>query len=123
MERHRPFWTEWCSFSLRKTEASFLQIPYRRSLTTTKVTSRDRELWHFYKIYFNAINQGNKKLNIPEYNGGLFATDDLLDAIVIDNDVIEGCPLALSAYDFNSDIDVNISWGTSLRTLSMTLKS
>ena len=68
----------------------------------------DRELWHFYKIYFNAINQGNKKLNIPEYNGGLFAVDALLDAIVIDNDVIEECPLALSAYDFNSEIDVNI---------------
>ncbi len=68
----------------------------------------DRALWHFYKIYFKAINIGNKKLNIPEYNGGLFATDDLLSSLKIDNDVIEACPLALSAYDFNSDIDVNI---------------
>ena len=68
----------------------------------------DRELWHFYKIYFKAINIGNKKLSIPEYNGGLFATDDLLNSLKIDNNVIEACPLALSAYDFNSDIDVNI---------------
>ncbi len=68
----------------------------------------DRELWHFYKIYFNAINKGNKKLNIPEYNGGLFAMDELLEGLRIDNDVINACPLALSAYDFNSDIDVNI---------------
>ncbi|OQX77189.1 MAG: hypothetical protein B6D54_02455, partial [Epsilonproteobacteria bacterium 4484_65] len=68
----------------------------------------DRELWHFYKIYFKAINIGNEKLNIPEYNGGLFATDDLLNSLKIDNNVIEACPLALSAYDFNSDIDVNI---------------
>ncbi len=68
----------------------------------------DRELWHFYKIYFNAINKGNAKLNIPEYNGGLFATNALLDNLIIDNDVINACPLALSAYDFNSDIDVNI---------------
>ena len=68
----------------------------------------DRELWHFYKIYFKAINIGNKKLNIPEYNGGLFAIDELLNSLKIDNDVIEACPLALSAYDFNSDIDVNI---------------
>jgi hypothetical protein len=67
-----------------------------------------RELWHFYKIYFKAINVGNQKLNIPEYNGGLFATDELLNSLKIDNDVIEACPLALSAYDFNSDIDVNI---------------
>ena len=68
----------------------------------------DRKLWHFYKIYFNAINKGNAKLNIPEYNGGLFATNALLDNLIIDNDVINACPLALSAYDFNSDIDVNI---------------
>ena len=68
----------------------------------------DRELWHFYKIYFDAINKGNSKLNIPEYNGGLFASNALLDELVIDNDVINACPLALSAYDFNSEIDVNI---------------
>lgn len=67
-----------------------------------------RELYHFYKIYFNAINKGNPKLNIAEYNGGLFAKDELLDNLVIDNDVINACPLSLSAYDFNSDIDVNI---------------
>ncbi|RRS30202.1 MAG: hypothetical protein P794_08005 [Epsilonproteobacteria bacterium (ex Lamellibrachia satsuma)] len=68
----------------------------------------DRDLWHFYKIYFKAINQGNKKLNIPEYNGGLFAADEVLESLKIDNHVIDACPLALSAYDFNSDIDVNI---------------
>ncbi|BAF73174.1 Eco57I restriction-modification methylase domain-containing protein [Sulfurovum sp. NBC37-1] len=68
----------------------------------------DRDLWHFYKIYFKAINQGNKKLNIPEYNGGLFAADEVLESLKIDNHVIDACPLALSAYDFNTDIDVNI---------------
>jgi len=68
----------------------------------------ERELWHFYKIYFNAINKGNKKLNIPEYNGGLFASDELLDSLIIDKEVLDASPLMLSAYDFNSDIDVNI---------------
>ena len=68
----------------------------------------DRELWHFYKIYFNAINKGNAKLKIPEYNGGLFAVDELLDNLVIDKHVLDASPLMLSAYDFNSDIDVNI---------------
>ena len=67
-----------------------------------------RELWYFYKIYFSAINKGNVKLKIPEYNGGLFATDALLDSLVIDKDVLDTSPLSLSAYDFNSDIDVNI---------------
>jgi len=68
----------------------------------------DRELWHFYKIYFNAINKGNAKLRIPEYNGGLFAVDEVLDNLVIDKHVLDASPLMLSAYDFNSDIDVNI---------------
>jgi type I restriction-modification system DNA methylase subunit len=68
----------------------------------------DRELWHFYKIYFNAINQGNVKLKIPEYNGGLFATDEVLDSLIIDSHVLDSSPLSLSAYDFNTDIDVNI---------------
>ncbi len=68
----------------------------------------DRELWHFYQIYFRAINRGNAKLKIPEYNGGLFAEDPILEALVIDAEVIESLPLALSAYDFNTDIDVNI---------------
>jgi type I restriction-modification system DNA methylase subunit len=68
----------------------------------------DRTLWHFFKIYFRAIEQGNAKLNIPAYNGGLFAADTVLDNLIIDDAVIEACPLALSAYDFNSEVDVNI---------------
>jgi len=68
----------------------------------------DRALYHFYNIYFKAINRGNSKLNIPEYNGGLFAEDRLLCDLIIDDEVLEASPLALSVYDFNTDIDVNI---------------
>ena len=67
-----------------------------------------RPLYHFYKIYFKAINEGNPKINITEYNGGLFAEDKLLDSLVIDDHVLDACPLALSTYNFNTDIDVNI---------------
>ncbi len=28
-------------------------------------------MYEYYKIYFDAINKGNEKLNIPKYNGGL----------------------------------------------------
>jgi len=69
----------------------------------------DRPLYHFYKIYFRAINKGNAKLGISEYNGGLFADDEILDTLVIDDEVIKTSPLALSAYDFNSDIDAYLS--------------
>lgn len=65
-------------------------------------------LYHFYKIYFKGINEGNPQLDIPEYNGGLFACDEVLDALVIDDEVLNELPLQLSAYDFNSDIDVDI---------------
>ncbi len=68
----------------------------------------DRSLYHFYKIYFKAINEGNIKLDIPEYNGGLFTEDEILQNLIIDDDVLDESPLTLSAYDFNSDIDVNI---------------
>ena len=49
-------------------------------ITHYKNDIEDRDLWHFYKIYFNAINGGNTKLGIPEYNGGLFADDGMLDS-------------------------------------------
>ena len=68
----------------------------------------DRPLWHFYKIYFRAIHSGNAKLNIPAYNGGLFAPDELIDSLEIGDEAIEALPLALSAYDFNTEVDVNI---------------
>jgi type I restriction-modification system DNA methylase subunit len=68
----------------------------------------DRDLYHFYKIYFDAINSGNAKLKISAYNGGLFTEDEMIDSLKIDDDVLDKLPLELSAYDFNSDIDVNI---------------
>ncbi|HHD83390.1 MAG TPA: hypothetical protein ENK93_00800 [Campylobacteraceae bacterium] len=68
----------------------------------------NRPLYHFYKIYFKAINEGNPKIKIPAYNGGLFADDEMLNSLVIEDEVINACPLELSAYDFNSDVDVNI---------------
>lgn len=65
-------------------------------------------LYKYYKIYFEAINQGNEKLNIPKYNGGLFLTDDALDSLKIDDEVLNENVQKLSDYDFYSDISVNI---------------
>ena len=62
--------------------------------------------YDFYKIYFKAINEGNERLDIKRYNGGLFATDTELDALKIDDSVLEA--QFLSDYDFLSDIGVNI---------------
>lgn len=66
----------------------------------------DLSFYDFYKIYFKAIDKGNERLDIKRYNGGLFATDTELDALKIDDSVLEA--QFLSDYDFLSDIGVNI---------------
>lgn len=65
-------------------------------------------LYDIYKFYFNAINEGNEKLNIPRYNGGLFAKDELLDSLRIEDAYLDVKAQKLSDYDFLSDISVNI---------------
>lgn len=65
-------------------------------------------LYDIYKFYFNAINEGNKKLGIPKYNGGLFAKDELLDTLIIDDEYLDMKAQKLSDYDFMSDVGVNI---------------
>ena len=59
-----------------------------------------------------------KKHEIFAYNGGLFAPDDVLDSLKIDDDVLDQNTLTLSGYNFNPElidnsehenvIDVNI---------------
>ena len=65
-------------------------------------------MYEYYKIYFKGINESNSKLGIPKYNGGLFATDEILDSLIIDNDILDMEAQKLSDYDFMSDISVNI---------------
>jgi len=69
-------------------------------------------LYFRYQKLFHYLDVGKKfeTFEFPAYNGGLFKHDELLDNenIVIEDFVlIEHCP-KLSAYDFNTDIDVNI---------------
>ena len=68
----------------------------------------DFKLYDIYKFYFNAINQGSEKLEIPKYNGGLFAQDEILDNLIIDDEILNKEVQKLSDYDFASDVSVNI---------------
>ena len=68
----------------------------------------DRSMYDYYKLYFDAINKGNEKLNIPKYNGGLFAEDETLDSLIIDDHILDMEAQSLSDYDFMSDVGVNI---------------
>ncbi|MBY0539941.1 MAG: N-6 DNA methylase [Campylobacterales bacterium] len=68
----------------------------------------DRSMYDYYKLYFNAINEGNERLQIPKYNGGLFLEDEILDSLKIDDSFLDMEAQKLSDYDFASEISVNI---------------
>ena len=68
----------------------------------------NHSLYDYYKVYFKSINSSNEKLKIPAYNGGLFATDTILDSLNIDDYILNEKVKTLSSYDFNSEISVNI---------------
>lgn len=65
------------------------------------------KLWEELKGLFASIDKGNPPMKINRYNGGLFKTDEELDSLMIPDDVLESFT-KLSAYDFNSDLNVNI---------------
>jgi type I restriction-modification system DNA methylase subunit len=67
-------------------------------------------LYDRYKLFFDHLNKGHKYKNyeLPEYNGGLFFYDEILNNVLIDDEVLEKDSLKLSTYDFSTEIDVNI---------------
>lgn len=76
--------------------ASELQNPYS-----------PQPIWENFKGLFRAINSGNPKLNIPGYNGGLFAQDSRIDALQLSDKVCARLA-KIGDYDFDSDVSVNI---------------
>ncbi|MEM7069435.1 MAG: DNA methyltransferase [Pseudomonadota bacterium] len=64
-------------------------------------------IWDNFKGLFAAINSGNKQLDVPPYNGGLFASDSLLDNLNIPDDVCEKFR-DIGSYDFASEISVTV---------------
>jgi type I restriction-modification system DNA methylase subunit len=71
-----------------------------------------KPLYNIFKQYFNVLNTGRPKGGNREeifaYNGGLFAPDEILDHISIDDEILLKHTLTLSQYDFETDVDVNI---------------
>ena len=74
---------------------------------TTKNHYSPQPAWENFKGLFNAIDKGNGRLNIPGYNGGLFAHDDEIDALAISEETC-GLFARLGEYDYDSDVSVNI---------------
>lgn len=71
-----------------------------------------RSLYEIFKQYFGFINSGRpakgSRSEIFGYNGGLFKEDLILDNITIDDEVLLKHTEKLTAYDFQSEVDVNI---------------
>lgn len=69
-----------------------------------------RPLYHRFKKYFGHMNTGYKgqQYEIFAYNGGLFKPDEVLDSIEVADDLLSDYTKRLSAYDFDSEVDVNI---------------
>lgn len=67
-------------------------------------------LYDRFKKYFGYLNTGHqgKHHDIYPYNGGLFAPDDILDHIHINDDILYNHTLKLSTYDFNTELDEDI---------------
>jgi Eco57I restriction-modification methylase/TaqI-like C-terminal specificity domain/Putative RNA methylase family UPF0020 len=58
-----------------------------------------RPVWENFRGLFRAVNLGNTGLNIPAYNGGLFADDPELDRLAVPDEVCRYFQ-DLAAYDY-----------------------
>ena len=63
--------------------------------------------WENFKGLFHSIDKGNPPLNIPNYNGGLFAENKALNNLMVSDELCSGFK-TLGEYDFESDVSVNI---------------
>lgn len=70
----------------------------------------DVPLYERIKLYFSYLDKGHtgKPCDVFAYNGGLFKPDDLLDSLTISDDLLAEHTRRIAAYDFRSDVDVNI---------------
>lgn len=69
-------------------------------------------LYEMVNKYFSHLYRGYTYQKtgevIPRFGGELFAPDDILEILKIDDEVLKSDLLILSKYDFNTDVDVNI---------------
>ena len=66
-----------------------------------------RPVWDNFKGLFTAIDKGNHQLDVPPYNGGLFAPDPVVDSVQIPDTICERFR-GIGAYDFGSEVSVTV---------------
>ena len=82
-----------------------------RETLSNAFQSRDpynpRPVWNNFLGLFRAVNEGNKELRIPPYNGGLFLPNENIDDLNLPDEVCEGFK-AIGDYDFASEVSVTV---------------
>lgn len=63
--------------------------------------------WANFIGLFEAIDKGNSKLNIPGYNGGLFAYQATISQISLSDEMCAALA-GLGSYDYDTEVSVNI---------------
>lgn len=68
-----------------------------------------KPIWENFKGLFKAIDKGSNQLNVPPYNGGLFAPDPVIDNLNLNlsDEVCEGFK-EIGAYDFGTEVSVTV---------------
>ena len=64
-------------------------------------------VWTNFQGLFTAIDQGSPPLKVPRYNGGLFAPNEIINALSMPDHICEGFK-RLAEYDFASEISVTV---------------
>jgi type I restriction-modification system DNA methylase subunit len=63
--------------------------------------------WQNFLNLFRSIDRGNERFSIPPFNGGLFAHDDALDGLNLD-DRWTNFFKAIGSYDFRDEVNVDV---------------
>ena len=79
-------WTACCSPHFARTGACCPDAVLRRAFEHQDPFN-PRPVWENFRGLFRSINAGNEALQIPAYNGGLFADDPLIDRLNVPDDV------------------------------------
>ncbi len=64
-------------------------------------------LWTNFVGLFKAVDVGSPFLNIPPYNGGLFAPDAALDALSVSDKLVKSF-MKLAGYDYAQEVSVTV---------------
>jgi hypothetical protein len=68
---------------------------------------RPNGAWENFVGLFDAVDRGNPALDIPAYNGGLFARNAIIDALGLSNFVCERFA-KIADYDYSSEVPVSV---------------